>query len=365
MLVFNNGGGRPSGNYSSVDEIMLPVDAQGNFTRGDGGAFGPREPVWSYTAPKKEDLFAFIMSGANRLPNGNTLICESVSGTIFEVTQKGETVWKYANPAGGSFPMGMPAGPPTLADVLPPMFQFMLNLSPEQKMKLDATQKEVVAKLETILDGSQRKQLLDRRAADPMGFAGMATPGQILPLPAQITLKLSADQKTALAAIQKEVDGKVEALLDNDQKDQMKQMRAMMARGGPPGAAVPADHPQAPADLPVPLVASAAIRCSGPTVTRRTTPAWPARTSPPVRPSRNWNASARRTKRSEPKRETSRFQLSVSSGTTNGARKSAAADPGSFRRTPRPQDRPRRRVLQSTRAASPLHAFEKVDSRRF
>ncbi len=39
------------------------------------------------------------MSGANRLPNGNTLICESVDGTIFEVTPKKETVWKYVNPA--------------------------------------------------------------------------------------------------------------------------------------------------------------------------------------------------------------------------------------------------------------------------
>ena len=252
VLVFNNGGGRPAGNYSSVDEIVLPVDAQGDYTRTQGEPFGPREPAWSYTAPKKEELFAFIMSGANRLPNGNTLICESVSGTIFEVTPKGETVWKYANPAGGSFAMGMPGGPPmggppTLADVLPPMFQFMLNLTSEQRTKLDATQKEVVGKLETILDASQRKQLLERRAADPMGFAGMATPGQILPLPAQIVLKLSADQKTAVAALQKEVDSKIEALLDDDQKDQMKQMRAMMARGGPPGFR-PGGPPAGPGD---------------------------------------------------------------------------------------------------------------------
>src|SRR5262249_43974492 len=168
----------------------LLVNEQGDYTR------RPGEPVWSYTAPKKEELSSFIMSGANRLPNGNTLICESVGGTIFEVTPKGETVWKYVNPAGGAFPSGMPGfpptgGPPTLADVLPPMFQFILNLTPEQKTKLDATQKEVVGKLETILDASQRKRLLERRAGDPFGFAGMATPGQILPLPTQILLKLS------------------------------------------------------------------------------------------------------------------------------------------------------------------------------
>ena len=240
VLVFNNGGGRPAGNYSSVDEIVLPVNAQGDYTQRRASRSGRAEPIWSYTAPKKEELFAFIMSGANRLPNGNTLICESISGTIFEVTHKGETVWKYANPAGGSFAMGMPGGPPmggppTLADVLPPPFQFMLNLTSEQRKKLDATQKEVISKLETILNAPQRKQLLERRAADPMGFAGMAAPGMVLPSAAQIAIKLSTNQKTELATLQKEVDSKIQALLDDDQKDQMKQMRAMMARGGPPG----------------------------------------------------------------------------------------------------------------------------------
>jgi hypothetical protein len=253
VLVFNNGGGRQAGNYSSVDEIVLPVDAQGDYNRTPGEPFGRREPVWSYTAPKKEELFSFIMSGANRLANGNTLICESVGGTIFEVTPEGETVWKYANPAGGSFPPGMPGGPPmggppTLADILPPMFQFILNLTPEQKTKLDATQKEVVGKLETILDASQRKRLLERRAGDPMGFAGMATPEQILPLSTQIVLKLSANQTTAVAALQKDVDARVDTLLNDDQKDQIKQIRAMANRGGRPGG--PGGPPPGPGGPP-------------------------------------------------------------------------------------------------------------------
>jgi hypothetical protein len=34
-------------------------------------------------------------SSAPRLPNGNTLICESVTGLVFEVTVEGETVWEY------------------------------------------------------------------------------------------------------------------------------------------------------------------------------------------------------------------------------------------------------------------------------
>src|SRR5262249_7396601 len=41
--------------------------------------------------------------GAQRLPNGNTLIATGFTGSIFEVTPKKEVVWKYVAPldAGG------------------------------------------------------------------------------------------------------------------------------------------------------------------------------------------------------------------------------------------------------------------------
>ena len=51
-----------------------------------GAAFGPEQAVWSYSAPKKSDFYAFFISGAHRLPNGNTLICSGPNGTLFEVT---------------------------------------------------------------------------------------------------------------------------------------------------------------------------------------------------------------------------------------------------------------------------------------
>jgi Arylsulfotransferase (ASST) len=239
ILVFNNGNGRPGGNYSSVDEIVLPVNDRGDYVRTPGKAFEPREPAKSYSAPKKADLFSFIMAGANRLPNGNTLICESVSGTILEVTPEGKTVWKYINPDSGSAPVGMPTRPPTLTDVLPPMLQFRLNLAAEQRTKVDAIQKEVLAKLETILDASQKKQLLERRAADPVGFAGMASAGQILPLSLQYALKLSAAQREAIATLQKVVGGKIEALLNDTQKGLLKQTRENAGRMGRPGAPAP------------------------------------------------------------------------------------------------------------------------------
>ena len=46
------------------------------------------------------------MSNAQRLPNGNTLICEADFGRFFEVTSKGELVWEYVNPYFGEGPNG-------------------------------------------------------------------------------------------------------------------------------------------------------------------------------------------------------------------------------------------------------------------
>lgn len=99
LLVFNNGRGRPDGTYSSVVLIALPFSADSGFHREEGEAWGPAEPVWEYTAPNKKDFNSFFISGAQRQPNGNTLICAGSSGTFFEVTPEGEEVWRYLNAA--------------------------------------------------------------------------------------------------------------------------------------------------------------------------------------------------------------------------------------------------------------------------
>ena len=97
ILVFNNGQGRPDGYYSSVDELIPPVDATGLYSLSPGSAFGPEEPVWSYSAPDPITFFAGYLSSAQRLPNGNTLICDGDHGLFFEVTTEKKTVWKYHN----------------------------------------------------------------------------------------------------------------------------------------------------------------------------------------------------------------------------------------------------------------------------
>ncbi len=97
ILVFSNGD-QTMGSYSSVLEIAPPVDSSGHYRIGANGVYGPETPVWNYTAPDPRDFFAVNISGASRLPNGNTLICNGPVGEFFEVTPAGEIVWRYINP---------------------------------------------------------------------------------------------------------------------------------------------------------------------------------------------------------------------------------------------------------------------------
>ncbi|RKZ00384.1 MAG: hypothetical protein DRQ13_00525 [Ignavibacteriae bacterium] len=112
ILIFNNGRYRPGGNYSSIDEIVPPVDQNGNYTLNPDSTFGPDTSFWSYTAPNPTEFFAANISGSQRQPNGNTLICDGPSGKFFEVTNEGEIVWLYINPV-------IATGPMTQGDSIP------------------------------------------------------------------------------------------------------------------------------------------------------------------------------------------------------------------------------------------------------
>ncbi len=57
-----------------------------------------REIVWKYVGPQLLGFYSFMVSGCERLPNGNTFIAEGASGRLFEVTPEGETVWEYVSP---------------------------------------------------------------------------------------------------------------------------------------------------------------------------------------------------------------------------------------------------------------------------
>ena len=95
ILIFNNGAGRSGGNYSSVDQITPPVNLDGSYTLQTGSAYEPAAPTWMYVSDPVTDFYAMRISGAQRLANGNTLICEGTEGRLFEVTEQGVQVWEY------------------------------------------------------------------------------------------------------------------------------------------------------------------------------------------------------------------------------------------------------------------------------
>ena len=100
LLVFNNGRRRPDGEHSSIEEIVPPLDETGRYAREPGAAFGPAQPLWTYTAPRKTSFLSRRISGAQRLPNGNTLVCSGEHGRFFEIDTDGRVVWEYVNPFG-------------------------------------------------------------------------------------------------------------------------------------------------------------------------------------------------------------------------------------------------------------------------
>lgn len=79
ILVFDNG-------FHAGFSRILEVEPQtGRF-------------VWSYLADPLTDFYTRERGSNQRLPNGNTLICESDRGRVFEVTPGGEIVWEFINP---------------------------------------------------------------------------------------------------------------------------------------------------------------------------------------------------------------------------------------------------------------------------
>lgn len=95
ILYFNNGVNRPEGRYSSVEEINPPVTVWGNYQYITGFPYGPAEQDWIYIADNPTDFFSAGQSGVQRLPNGNTLICEAHGGRFFEIDQNENIVWQY------------------------------------------------------------------------------------------------------------------------------------------------------------------------------------------------------------------------------------------------------------------------------
>jgi hypothetical protein len=97
LMVFNNMAGTLDGMaYSTVLEITPPLNPDGSYYM-TGAAYGPEDPVWRYRGDPPGKFFGVNMSSAQRLPNGDTLICCGPDGRMFEATPGGGIVWDYQN----------------------------------------------------------------------------------------------------------------------------------------------------------------------------------------------------------------------------------------------------------------------------
>ena len=104
MTIFNNNAGQKVGrNYSSVIEIVLPLNPDGTYSL-SGTLYGPAEPLWTYLADPPRDMHSAIISSAQRLPNGDTLICVGDDSRFLQVDAAGTTVWSYTNLLPGGNP---------------------------------------------------------------------------------------------------------------------------------------------------------------------------------------------------------------------------------------------------------------------
>jgi hypothetical protein len=82
IQVFDNGMHRIGTPFSRVVELEV----------------GSGNTIWEYVGEPPEQFFSGHISGAERQPNGNVLVCEGASGRVFEITRRGETVWEWVSP---------------------------------------------------------------------------------------------------------------------------------------------------------------------------------------------------------------------------------------------------------------------------
>jgi hypothetical protein len=82
LLVFDNGAHHPIQSKSRVVEVDI----------------AQKKIIWQYFGSPIFSLFSGHIAGAERLPNGNTFICEGESGRLFEITREGDYVWEWNSP---------------------------------------------------------------------------------------------------------------------------------------------------------------------------------------------------------------------------------------------------------------------------
>jgi hypothetical protein len=94
---------------SMVEGVYVPEMAAGHTqpqrTFGEDGAPSniSNQIVESCNSVMPNAFYSPYISGVQRLPNGNTLVCSGAHGHFFEVSPDGEVVWEYINPVGDTY----------------------------------------------------------------------------------------------------------------------------------------------------------------------------------------------------------------------------------------------------------------------
>ncbi len=86
ILVFDNGL-HSDGGYGEAFSRTVEINPSNN------------KMAWSYGIfmDASGSFYSSTLSSCQRLPNGNTFICEGITGRLFEVMSRGDLVWEYVN----------------------------------------------------------------------------------------------------------------------------------------------------------------------------------------------------------------------------------------------------------------------------
>ncbi len=98
VMIFNNGKDRPDGEYTSVVKIEPSIGEDGIYEKSIENRYLPASFDYEYKAEEPTEFYAWYISGAQQLPNGNLLISDGAHGNFFEIDENEEEVWRYINP---------------------------------------------------------------------------------------------------------------------------------------------------------------------------------------------------------------------------------------------------------------------------
>lgn len=99
VILFNNGNNRtPS--FSEIFIIEDVVSDSGLYDYNVTDGFLPKNETFNYADLNNipSDFYSSILSNAQKLDNGNILICEGTSGNFFEIDENEHIVWQYISP---------------------------------------------------------------------------------------------------------------------------------------------------------------------------------------------------------------------------------------------------------------------------